>query len=284
MVVWCAVTEERWSILDKLSLISMFFSILVYILLFISAPSSHLLFKGYLTKKNRREDCTFQRCIKDFLSTRSMLTYLSLGCETTWVCLQLNQLDVRLILSFPIRPPCCVVILAPAVTFWLLFQWSVLIIDLESLAGELFKGISTLDAISLYASCKIRRIFAMKSAASADGDVTRPMVPCVSVSVLCSRISGASLFDLFDLIWTLSLTEETMARLIPCSYQFPPNVIYTTRVLNMKNLLWAKISKNILINFSLACMCAALGTLGNVWGTFNVTGKFPHKLVVGPDI
>ncbi|XP_029683282.1 protein CFAP20DC [Takifugu rubripes] len=83
-------------------------------------------------------------------------------------------------------------------------NWSVLLIDLESLAGELFKGISTLDAISLYASCQIRRIFTMKSAASADG--------------------------------------ETMVSLIPCSYQLPPNVIATTCVLNMKNLQCAKIS------------------------------------------
>lgn len=177
----------------------MFFSILVYILLFISLPSSHLLFKEYLTKKNRKKDCTFQRCIKDFLSTCFMLRYLSLGCETMWVCLQLKMFDVHLILRFPVRPLGCVVILARAVSFWLLFQWSVLLIDLESLAGELFKGISTLDAISLYASCQIRRIFTMKSAASADGDVTCLMVPCVSMSVLWSRISGLCCFACFTL-------------------------------------------------------------------------------------
>lgn len=177
----------------------MFFSILVYILLFISVPSSHLLFKEYLTKKSRRKDCTFQRCIKDFLSTCFMLRSLSLGCKTMWVCVQLTQLGVHLILRFPIRPQCRGLLLARAVSFWLLFQWSVLLIDLESLAGELFKGISTLDAISLYASCQIRRIFTMKSAASANGDVTRPMVPCVSMSVLCSHVSGLCCFPCFTL-------------------------------------------------------------------------------------
>lgn len=171
----------------------MFFSILVYILLFISVPPSHLLFKEYLTKKNKRKDCTFRRCIKDFLSTRFMLRSLWLGCRTTWVCLQRNQLDGPLILRFPIRPLCCVLILP--VPFSLLFQWSVLLIDLESLAGELFRGISTLDAISLYASCQIRRIFTMNSAASADGDVTR--VTWFPVSPRLSRAPAFRGFAVF---------------------------------------------------------------------------------------
>lgn len=62
-------------------------------------------------------------------------------------------------------------------------QWAMLFIDLESLAGELFKGISTLDAISLFASCQIRRIFTMKPAASADGNGTRQMAPCIMLSM-----------------------------------------------------------------------------------------------------
>lgn len=57
-------------------------------------------------------------------------------------------------------------------------QWAMLFIDLESLAGELFKGISTLDAISLFASCQIRRIFTMKPVASADGNDTCQIAPC----------------------------------------------------------------------------------------------------------
>lgn len=62
-------------------------------------------------------------------------------------------------------------------------QWAMLFIDLESLAGELFKGISTLDAISLFASCQIRRIFTMKPAASADGNGTHQMAPCFMLSM-----------------------------------------------------------------------------------------------------
>lgn len=43
----------------------------------------------------------------------------------------------------------------------------------------------------------------------------------------------------------MSLAEGSIAGLIPCSYQFPPDVHYTTCVLNMKNLQCGKISKTI---------------------------------------
>lgn len=114
-------------------------------------------------------------------------------------------------------------------------QWAMLFIDLESLAGELFKGISTLDAISLFASCQIRRIFTMKPAAAADGNGKRQTAPRFRwMSVLCFLM--------------MSLPEGSMAGSIPCSYQFPPDVHYTTCVLNMKNLQRGKISKNITLS------------------------------------
>lgn len=46
---------------------------------------------------------------------------------------------------------------------FLLSQWSSLIIDLVSFTGELFKGFLKLDAIALFASCKVRRVFTMKT-------------------------------------------------------------------------------------------------------------------------
>lgn len=46
---------------------------------------------------------------------------------------------------------------------YLLSQWSTLCIDLESFASGLFKGFSTLDGITLFATCKVRRIFTMKT-------------------------------------------------------------------------------------------------------------------------
>uniref|UniRef100_A0A665UDL0 Zgc:162324 n=1 Tax=Echeneis naucrates TaxID=173247 RepID=A0A665UDL0_ECHNA len=77
--------------------------------------------------------------------------------------------------------------------------WSTLCFDLVSFSGELFKGFLTLDGITLFATCKVRRIFTMK---------TEP--------------TGMSDDDL-----------------IPRSYQFPPDVNHITQVLNMENLLKA---------------------------------------------
>lgn len=42
-------------------------------------------------------------------------------------------------------------------------QWSTLLIDLVSFTGELFKGFLKLDVVTLFASCKVRRIFTMKA-------------------------------------------------------------------------------------------------------------------------
>ena len=48
---------------------------------------------------------------------------------------------------------------------FLLSQWSTLCIDLVSFTGELFKDARflTLDGITLFATCKVRRIFTMKT-------------------------------------------------------------------------------------------------------------------------
>ncbi|XP_069546711.1 protein CFAP20DC [Brachyistius frenatus] len=81
--------------------------------------------------------------------------------------------------------------------------WTTLCIDLVSLTGELFKGFSTLDGITLFATCKVRRIFTMKTEPTDDG----------------MFLAGAVLMDL-----------------IPCSCQYPPEVKQITRVLNMENL------------------------------------------------
>ncbi|XP_062419763.1 uncharacterized protein C3orf67 homolog isoform X2 [Pungitius pungitius] len=87
--------------------------------------------------------------------------------------------------------------------------WSNLCIDLESFSGELFKGFLTLDAITLFATCKVRRIFTMK---------TEP--------------SGGSNDDMF-------LSGAGIMDLTPRSCHFPPDVNHVTQVLNMENLLKA---------------------------------------------
>ncbi|KAM4587296.1 protein CFAP20DC [Odontesthes bonariensis] len=48
--------------------------------------------------------------------------------------------------------------------------WSTLCIDLASLASELFKGFLSLDGITLFATCKVRRIFTMKAEPAAVSD------------------------------------------------------------------------------------------------------------------
>ncbi|XP_024125425.1 uncharacterized protein C3orf67 homolog isoform X3 [Oryzias melastigma] len=80
--------------------------------------------------------------------------------------------------------------------------WSTLCIDLVSMASELFKGFLTLDGITLFATCKVRRIFTMKeepSAMSRDG----------------TFLSVASLMDI-----------------IPHNFLYPASVNQTTQVLN----------------------------------------------------
>ncbi|XP_076607536.1 protein CFAP20DC isoform X1 [Chaetodon auriga] len=84
--------------------------------------------------------------------------------------------------------------------------WSALCIDLVSFTSELFKGFLTLDVITLFATCKVRRIFTMK---------TEP----AGMSDDGAFLSGAGLMDS-----------------IPRSCQFPPDVSYVTQVLNMENL------------------------------------------------
>ncbi|XP_024916039.1 protein CFAP20DC isoform X2 [Cynoglossus semilaevis] len=83
--------------------------------------------------------------------------------------------------------------------------WSTLCIDLVSISTGLFKGFSSLDGITVFASCEIRRIFTMKTG------------PLVTDEVVF--LSGPGFMDE-----------------IPRSCQFPAGLIHVTQVLNMKNL------------------------------------------------
>ncbi|XP_031709724.1 protein CFAP20DC [Anarrhichthys ocellatus] len=83
--------------------------------------------------------------------------------------------------------------------------WSTLCIDLQSFTGELFKGFLTLDCITLFATCKVRRIFTMK---------TEP--------------TGMANDDMF-------LSGAGITDLIPRSCHFPTDVNHVTQVLNMEN-------------------------------------------------
>ncbi|XP_070759257.1 protein CFAP20DC [Enoplosus armatus] len=94
--------------------------------------------------------------------------------------------------------------------------WSTLCIDLVSFTGELFKGFLTLDGITLFATCKVRRIFTMKTepAGKSDDD---------------TFLSGAGLMDF-----------------IPRSCRFPPDVSHVTQVLNMETLQKADMRAGLL--------------------------------------
>ncbi|XP_034388150.1 uncharacterized protein C3orf67 homolog isoform X2 [Cyclopterus lumpus] len=94
--------------------------------------------------------------------------------------------------------------------------WSTLCIDLESFTGELFKGFLTLDGITLFATCKVRRIFTMK---------TEP--------------TGMSNDDMF-------LSGAGIMDLIPRSCRFPPDVNHVTQVLNMDHLQKADMRPGLL--------------------------------------
>ncbi|XP_062258775.1 uncharacterized protein C3orf67 homolog [Platichthys flesus] len=84
--------------------------------------------------------------------------------------------------------------------------WSTLCIDLVSFTAELFKGFLTLDGITLFATCKVRRIFTMKTGPAGMSDEVM-------------FLSGTGLMDL-----------------LPRSCQFPPDVNHVTQILNMKNI------------------------------------------------
>ncbi|XP_034442229.1 uncharacterized protein C3orf67 homolog isoform X1 [Hippoglossus hippoglossus] len=84
--------------------------------------------------------------------------------------------------------------------------WSTLCIDLVSFTAELFKGFLTLDGITLFATCKVRRIFTMKTGPAGMSDEVM-------------FLSGTGLMDS-----------------IPRSCQFPPDVNHVTQMLNMKNM------------------------------------------------
>ncbi|XP_034074993.1 uncharacterized protein C3orf67 homolog isoform X8 [Gymnodraco acuticeps] len=101
--------------------------------------------------------------------------------------------------------------------------WSTLCIDLISFTSELFKGFLTLDGITLFATCKVRRIFTMKtvpSELSGDGN---------ALNKTDMFLSGAGLMDS-----------------VPRSCQFPSDVNYVTQVLNMKNLRKADMRAGLL--------------------------------------
>ncbi|KAL0978134.1 hypothetical protein UPYG_G00166590 [Umbra pygmaea] len=89
--------------------------------------------------------------------------------------------------------------------------WCNMCIDLVSFTGELFKGAGflSLDGITVSASCKLRRIFTMKS---------EPAGTCDGNMFIC----GNSPMDS-----------------IPRSCQFPSDVQHVTQVLNIERLRWA---------------------------------------------
>ncbi|KAL3058731.1 hypothetical protein OYC64_010807 [Pagothenia borchgrevinki] len=94
--------------------------------------------------------------------------------------------------------------------------WSTLCIDLISFTSELFKGFLTLDGITLFATCKVRRIFTMKT------------VP--------TELSGDDMF----------LSGAGLMDSVPRSCQFPPDVNYVTQVLNIENLRKADMRAGLL--------------------------------------
>ncbi|MEQ2314703.1 hypothetical protein AMECASPLE_014884, partial [Ameca splendens] len=97
--------------------------------------------------------------------------------------------------------------------------WSTLCIDLVSIAGELFKGFLTLDGITLFATCKVRRIFTMKTDPKIMSDVF---------------LSGACLREI-----------------IPRSFWYPSDVNQITQVLNYENSQKAEVKSDPLSSASI---------------------------------
>ncbi|XP_024125430.1 uncharacterized protein C3orf67 homolog isoform X8 [Oryzias melastigma] len=118
--------------------------------------------------------------------------------------------------------------------------WSTLCIDLVSMASELFKGFLTLDGITLFATCKVRRIFTMKeepSAMSRDG----------------TFLSVASLMDI-----------------IPHNFLYPASVNQTTQVLN-SDILHMGVKKSGPCNSDCGASCK-LQSHTQKKGVFSKTG------------
>ncbi|KAM4740714.1 protein CFAP20DC [Anableps anableps] len=96
--------------------------------------------------------------------------------------------------------------------------WSTLCIDLVSFTGGLFKGFLTLDAITLFATCKVRRIFTMKTDPKIMSD---------------TFLNGACLMEM-----------------IPRSFWYPSDVNQIIHVLNYENLLKVEVKSEPLNSFS----------------------------------
>ncbi|XP_074534619.1 protein CFAP20DC isoform X2 [Halichoeres trimaculatus] len=95
-------------------------------------------------------------------------------------------------------------------------MWSTLCIDLVSFSNELFKGFLSLDGITLFATCKVRRILTIKPDPS-------------EISADDMFLSGAGVTDL-----------------IPRSCHFPPGVSHVMQVLNMQSLQRADVRAGLL--------------------------------------
>ncbi|CAJ1050649.1 uncharacterized protein C3orf67 homolog [Xyrichtys novacula] len=98
--------------------------------------------------------------------------------------------------------------------------WSSLCIDLVSFSDELFKGFLSLDGITLYATCKVRRILTIKPEPS--------------------EISHDGTF----------LSEASYMDLITRSCHFLPGVCHVIQVLNMQSLQKADVKPELLTSDS----------------------------------
>uniref|UniRef100_A0A087YHF9 CFAP20 domain containing n=1 Tax=Poecilia formosa TaxID=48698 RepID=A0A087YHF9_POEFO len=106
--------------------------------------------------------------------------------------------------------------------------WSTLCIDLESFASGLFKGFLTLDGITLFATCKVRRIFTMKTDPKIMSD---------------TFLNGACLMEM-----------------IPRSFWYPSDVNQITHVLNYENLQKAEVKSDPLSSASAEVVLISPGT------------------------
>ncbi|XP_037535719.1 uncharacterized protein C3orf67 homolog [Nematolebias whitei] len=98
--------------------------------------------------------------------------------------------------------------------------WSTLCIDLVSWTRKLFKGYVTLDGITLFATCKVRRIFTMKTDAG--------------------KMSHDDVF----------LDGATFVDMIPQSFRYPPDVHQIARMLSIENLQKAEMRSDPFISGS----------------------------------
>lgn len=95
----------------------------------------------------------------------------------------------------------------------LLSQWSTLCIDLVSISTGLFKGFSSLDGITVFASCEVRRIFTMKTGPLVTDEGKTPQVSAIFIILIKYIICIFGIFGVAVLYVPIDNVQPVLANL-----------------------------------------------------------------------